>query len=71
MFQVRFGHMNKLIGTVSGRVMLTTERMEPDWTHYKMQKFFGDHHRDQNLFKHFIHVIPDKQHQYFKLVEEI
>ena len=63
--------MNQLMATTSGRAMLTTERMNPDWSHYKMQKFFGEHQKGEKLFKHFIHVIPDKQHQYFKLVEEI
>ena len=70
-FQVKFGHMNHLNATTTGRVMLTTERMSPNWSHYMMESHFGEHHKTENLFKHFIHVIPDKQHQYFKLVEEI
>ncbi len=53
--------------------MLTTELMEPDYTDkmvLKMTNPAQQQYQDK-MFKHFMHIIPDRQHQYFKKVEEI
>jgi len=66
------GRFYDLEASVDGRAMVTTERMEPNWEQKQVKAVFKPHHQqEKQLFKHFVHVIPDKQHQYFKLVEEI
>ena len=74
LFQVRFGWANQLHGTVDGRVIITTELADPDWDSYKVEKHIlrgSQHLRSEKIFRQYIHVIPDVQHQYFKLVEQI
>ena len=52
--------------------MITTEKLDPDWTNEKyVQKNFGTKLRTENFFKQMVHVIPDKDHQYFKLVDQV
>jgi len=66
------GRFYDLQASVNGRAMVTTERLEPNWEQKQVKEVFKSHHQQESqLFKHFVHVIPDKQHQYFKLVEEI
>ena len=73
LFKVHYGpRFYDLHASVDGRAMVTTERLEPDWDQRQVQDNFDEHHKEEKqLFKHFVHVIPDKQHQYFKLVEEV
>ena len=74
LIQVRFGYANQLYGTVDGRVMITTELADLDWDSYKVEKHVArgsTHLRKEKIFRQYIHVIPDVQHQYFKLVEQI
>ena len=71
---MRFGWANQLHGTVDGRVIITTELADPDWDSYKVEKHIlrgSQHLRSEKIFRQYIHVIPDVQHQYFKLVEQI
>ena len=71
---MRFGWTNQLIANVHGRAIITTELVDPDWNQYKVQKHIArgsQHLRKEKIFRHYIHVIPDVQHQYFKLVEQI
>ena len=71
-FQVRFFSGTKLKATVHGRVMITTERTDPDWSDEKYTKrIFAGKFQDENFFQHLVHVIPDKDHQYFKLVDQV
>jgi len=71
-WNVKYGSSYNLHAAVDGRVIVTTERMAPNWSQKQVQAVFKEHHKQEtSLFKHFVHVIPDKQHQYFKLVEEI
>merc|ERR1712133_99021 len=61
------GRFYDLQASVDGRAMVTTERLEPNWEQKQVKAAFKSHHQQESqLFKHFVHVIPDKQHQYFK-----
>merc|ERR1712212_1326266 len=55
-WNVDYGRWYDLNATVDGRVMVTTERMEPNWSQRQVQAVFKDVHKSQNLYKHFVHV---------------
>lgn len=73
--QVEFKDGIKLVAKVAGRVIITTERTDLDWTNpelLKRRKFpLTDEVNSDAHFHHFVHVIPDKDHQYFKLVDQV
>ena len=61
-----------LTAQCNGRAMLTTERMDPNLDNEDVRRTLPvTIQPDQKIFKHYVHVIPDRQHQIFKLVEEI
>ena len=71
---MKFGWTNRLHAAVDGRVVITTELANLDWDQYTVEKHIarGSHHlKKEKIFRNYIHVIPDVQHQYFKLVERI
>jgi hypothetical protein len=53
--------------------MITTEKVDPDFGKgiYRVEKYFPENIRSRNIFRPHVHVIPDEQHQYFKLQEQI
>ncbi|XP_077527454.1 large ribosomal subunit protein bL27-like [Haemaphysalis longicornis] len=65
---VVFGHSRQtLVATVEGRVMLTREKVNLDWSHPRVQRFYEG--RDtEALYKKYFHVIPEPQGQTFRLV---
>merc|ERR1719150_1559474 len=70
-WNVRFGWTNRLHATVHGRVMITTELADLNWENYTVEKHIArgsQHLKQEKIFRNYIHVIPDVQHQYFKLV---
>ena len=61
-----------LYAKCNGRVMMTTELMDPNLENEKAQASLPTTYKPgQKLFKHYIHIIPDRQHQIFKLVDQI
>jgi len=68
--------LSNIVSTCNGRVIITTERVIP-----KKEEFdkllplrnadMPDHLLQEKIFRAHVHVIPDEQHQYFKLVEQI
>jgi len=78
-WNTRFGYGNDIRATQTGRVMVTTERADLDFdtgsigwggsarrdTHFPADRFRG-----KNIFRMHVHIVPDEQHQYFKLVEQ-
>eukprot|EP00088_Acartia_fossae_P030743 TRINITY_DN3172_c0_g1_i2.p1 TRINITY_DN3172_c0_g1~~TRINITY_DN3172_c0_g1_i2.p1 ORF type:complete len:153 (+),score=26.49 TRINITY_DN3172_c0_g1_i2:34-492(+) len=59
-----------------GRVMLTTEKVEPKNEEYlkiseSKRGGMQDYMLQENIYRLHVHVIPDEPHQYFKLVEQI
>ena len=66
--------MNHIEAACKGRVMITTEKCDPKFgvDADREEASFPMHIRGKpNIFRMHIHVIPDEQHQYFKLVEQI
>ena len=53
--------------------MITTEKCDPRYGQdvLKVEKNFPPEVRDRDVYRMHVHVIPDEQHQYFKLVEQI
>ena len=65
--------MNKsLVASLPGRVMMTTELMDPDLSRKNVAAVMPRGLKpDQKIFKQYMHIIPDRSHQIFKLVEQI
>ena len=65
--------MNKsLVAARPGRVMMTTELMDPDLNNRDVARVLPRALKpDQKIFKQYLHIIPDRSHQIFKLVEQI
>ena len=59
-----------------GRAILTTEKVDPKLEAYqKMPARLGEvlpsYLLNENIYRVHVHVIPDEQHQYFKLVDQV
>jgi len=65
--------MNKsLVAARPGRVMMTTELMDPDLSNKNVAAVLPRALKpEQKIFKQYVHIIPDRSHQIFKLVEQI
>ena len=65
--------MNKsLVAARPGRVMMTTELMDPDLSNRNVAEVLPRALKpEQKIFKQYVHIIPDRSHQIFKLVEQI
>ena len=52
--------------------MMTTELMDPDLTNKNVAAVLPRALKpEQKIFKQYVHIIPDRSHQIFKLVEQI
>jgi len=65
-----------IIGTCHGRAMLTTEKIDPNLEKYaalpdRLGEVLPQHLQNENIYRVHVHVIPDEQHQYFKLVDQV
>ena len=80
--QVLPGWNTKMLNTCNivalshGRAMLTTEKVQPKVEAYqKLPSRLGEvlpqHLLSENIYRVHVHVIPDEQHQYFKLVDQV
>jgi len=59
-----------------GRVMLTTEKVEPKLEAYeelpaRLGTVLPPHLQQESIYRVHVHVVPDQQHQTFKLVEQV
>jgi len=59
-----------------GRVMLTTEKIDPNLEAYtalpaRLGEVMPQHLQNENIYRVHVHVIPDEQHQFFKLVDQV
>jgi len=68
--QVGFGRNGTLFAMEHGKVYVTCEPIDPNWDHSWIQRNYAGR-QDQTIYKKFFNVIPENQHQRFKLVEEI
>ena len=62
----------ELVSSCQGRVMLTTEVVEPNFDHQLVNRALPYGIKpEQKVFRHYMHIIPDRQHQVFKLVDQV
>ncbi|XP_037776277.1 50S ribosomal protein L27-like [Penaeus monodon] len=70
---VGIGRDRTLFAKEHGRVLMTTEKVNPDWNNKFVKRFYAEL-KDQPkipIFKTYFHVIPEEQHRNFKLVDQI
>ncbi|KAG5867623.1 hypothetical protein JTB14_037629 [Gonioctena quinquepunctata] len=67
---VGLGRNGTLFAIIPGKVSVTCERADPDWSHTWVQRCHG-HRKDSNFFKKYFNVLPETQHQNFKLVDQL
>nr|CAD7575305.1 unnamed protein product [Timema californicum] len=67
---VGLGGNGMLYAKEAGRVMVTCEKIDPNWNHNWVQKVYGER-RDQTIFKKFFNVIAEPQVGRFKLIDTI
>lgn len=67
---VGFGKNGTLFALEHGRVVVTCEKFEPNWEHTWVQRTYAGR-EDQTIYKKYFNVIPEPQHQRFKLVDEV
>lgn len=68
--QVGFGINGTLFAMEPGKVVVTCEKFDPNWDHTWVQRMYkGREH--QVIYKKYFNVIPEQQHQRFKLVDAI
>lgn len=69
-FQVGFGKNGTLFAMVPGKVVVTCEKIDPNWEHTWVQRFYAGR-ESQTIYKKFFNVLPLPQHNRFKLIDAI
>ncbi|XP_065356852.1 large ribosomal subunit protein bL27m [Calliphora vicina] len=67
---VGFGRNGTLFAMEHGKVYVTCEPLDPNWDHTWVQRHYAGR-EGQPIHKKFFNVVPDQQHQRFRLVDEI
>ncbi|XP_050429441.1 39S ribosomal protein L27, mitochondrial [Adelges cooleyi] len=67
---VGFGRNGTLFALESGRVMVTCEKIDPKWDHTWIQRIYAGR-QGQTIYKKFFNILPEPQHNRFKLVDAI
>ncbi|XP_044732665.1 50S ribosomal protein L27 [Chrysoperla carnea] len=67
---VGFGKNGTLFAMVPGRVMVTCEKTDLNWDHTWVQRCYAGR-ENQPIYKKYFNVIPEAQHQNFKLIDQI
>ncbi|KPJ20404.1 39S ribosomal protein L27, mitochondrial [Papilio machaon] len=67
---VGFGRNGTLFAMEAGKVVVTCEKFEPNWDHTWVQRNYAGR-TNQNIFKKYYNVIPEPQHNRFKLIDEV
>ncbi|TRY68518.1 hypothetical protein TCAL_03266 [Tigriopus californicus] len=60
-----------LYASCNGRVMITTEVCDPKVAETLSEDPFAMDVPGENIYKMHMHIVPDQQHQYFKLTEQV
>ena len=65
-----------IIALSHGRAILTTEKVDPKVEAFqrlpsRLGEVLPSHMLNENIYRVHVHVIPDEQHQYFKLVDQV
>ncbi|XP_055698331.1 50S ribosomal protein L27 [Phlebotomus papatasi] len=67
---VGFGRNGTLWAMQSGKVIISCEKTDLNWDHSWVRRNYAER-EGQTIYKKFFNVIPEKQHQNFRLVEEV
>lgn len=65
-----FGRNATLYALEPGKVVITCEKFDPNWAHFWVKHYYGGREQ-QTIFKKYFNIIPEPQHQRFKLIDEI
>ncbi|XP_066599824.1 large ribosomal subunit protein bL27m [Prorops nasuta] len=65
---VGFGRNATLYALESGRVMITCEQIDPRWDFYWVKRAY-EGREGQVIYKKYVNVIPEPQHNQFKLID--
>ncbi|KAK8722215.1 hypothetical protein OTU49_012329 [Cherax quadricarinatus] len=70
---VGIGRDKTLFAREHGRVVMTTEKVNPNWDHRFIKLFYVDHemHEDVPVYKTYFHILTDPQNMTFKLVDQV
>ncbi|XP_025988608.1 50S ribosomal protein L27 isoform X2 [Solenopsis invicta] len=67
---VGFGRDGSLFAIESGKVVVTCEKIDPNWEHTWIQRHYAGR-ENQVIYKKHFNVIPIPQHNRFKLIDKI
>ncbi|XP_045459715.1 39S ribosomal protein L27, mitochondrial isoform X1 [Melitaea cinxia] len=67
---VGLGRNGTLFAMEAGKVVVTCEKFDPFWEHTWVQRIYSGR-EDQTIYKKYFNVIPEPQHNRFKLIDEI
>ncbi|XP_030749313.1 uncharacterized protein LOC115877313 [Sitophilus oryzae] len=67
---VGFGKNGTLFAIIPGKVMITCEKADVNWEHTWVERCHS-HRKGVNFYKKYFNVIPEKQHQNFKLIDQV
>ncbi|XP_071451324.1 large ribosomal subunit protein bL27m [Hetaerina americana] len=67
---VGLGRNGTLFAMEQGQVMITCEKVDADWEHTWVKRIYGGREQE-NIFKKYFNVIPERQHNNFKLLYSI
>ncbi|XP_068232318.1 large ribosomal subunit protein bL27 [Palaemon carinicauda] len=55
-----------------GTVIMTTEKVNPNWNHKEIKRFYAEYQDDDTpIYKTYFHILPKPLPNKFKLVEQI
>ncbi|XP_034256830.1 50S ribosomal protein L27 [Thrips palmi] len=66
-----FGKNGTIYAIKPGKVVISTEVAKPDWNHTWIQRLLPPRPDDVPIYKKYINVIPEPQHNRFKLIEAV
>lgn len=67
---VGLGRNGTLFAMEAGKVVVTCEKFDPFWEHTWVQRIYSGR-EDQTIYKKYFNVIPEPQHNRFKLIDEV
>ncbi|XP_019870933.2 50S ribosomal protein L27 [Aethina tumida] len=67
---VGLGRNGTLFAIIPGKVMVTCEKVDLNWDHTWVQRCHG-FREGTEFYKKYFNIIPEKQHQNFKLIDQI
>ncbi|XP_046397150.1 50S ribosomal protein L27 [Ischnura elegans] len=67
---VGLGRNGTLFAMEPGEVLITCEKFDPKWDHTWVQRLYAGREHE-TIYKKYFNVVPEKQHNRFKLVDRI